>query len=320
MITSTVRRTVRERALVSSGDHVLVACSGGPDSTTLLHVLHRLRSELGITLCVASIDHGLRPESASEVEQVGAFASTLGVPFYSVRVELAREGVSLQARARELRYRALRELALSHDAVRIAVGHTQDDQAETVLARVLRGAGLRGLGGIEARRADGVIRPLLDCRRANVRAYAVERTLPFVDDPSNHQRAFERVRIRHDVLPALTAEDPRAVEHLCALSDEAAELNAYLNAQLPELPPMGTHVVPAETVTALPPPIRIRWLRSWLARETGLTPNRTHLTEASRLLTGQGEVLLGSGWSVCRQGGGLSLQYREHRRTRTNRS
>jgi hypothetical protein len=83
---------------------------------------------------------------------------------------------------------------------------------------------------------------------------------------------------------------------------------------------MGTHVVPAETVTALPPPIRIRWLRSWLARETGLTPNRTHLTEASRLLTGQGEVLLGSGWSVCRQGGGLSLQYREHRRTRTNRS
>ena len=82
MITSTVRRTVRERALLSPGDHVLVACSGGPDSTTLLHVLHRLRSELGITLCAASIDHGLRPESASEVEQVGAFARTLGVPFY----------------------------------------------------------------------------------------------------------------------------------------------------------------------------------------------------------------------------------------------
>jgi len=320
MITSTVRRTVRERALVSAGDHVLVACSGGPDSTTLLHVLHRLRSDLGITLCVASIDHGLRPESASEVEQVGAFASALGAPFYSVRVDLPTERVSLQARARELRYRALQEVARSHEAACIAVGHTQDDQAETVLARVLRGAGLRGLGGIEARRSDGVIRPLLDCRRRDVRAYAVERTLPFVDDPSNHQRAFERVRIRHEVLPTLVAEDPRVVEHLCALSDEAAELNAYLDASVPELPPEGVRFVLTDTLSDLPAPIRIRWLRSWIARETGLTPNRSHFTEVGRLLTGRGEVLLGSGWSVWRQGGGLSLEYREHRRTRSNRS
>jgi tRNA(Ile)-lysidine synthase len=320
MITSTVRRTVRERALVSPGDHTLVACSGGPDSTTLLHVLHGLRSELGITLCAASIDHGLRPESASEIEQVAAFASTLGVPFYSVRVDLAIEGVSLQARARELRYRALREVARAHDAACIAVGHTQDDQAETVLARMLRGAGLRGLAGIEARRSDGVIRPLLDCRRPDVRAYAVERGLSFVDDPSNHQRAFERVRIRHEVLPALVAEDPRVVEHLCALSDEAAELNAYLDADVPELPPEGARVVLTETLSDLPAPIRIRWLRSWIARETGSTPNRSHLTGVGQLLTSRGEVLLGSGWSVCRQGRGLSLEYREHRRTRTNRS
>ena len=320
MITSTVRRTVRERALLSPGDQVLVACSGGPDSTTLLHVLHRLRRELGITLCAASIDHGLRPESVSEVEQVGAFASTLGVPFYSARVEVPREGASIQARARELRYRALREIAASHGAVRIAVGHTQDDQAETVLARVLRGAGLRGLRGIEARRSDGVIRPLLDCRRSDVRAYAAGRALAFVDDPSNHQRAFERVRIRHEVLPTLAAEDPRVVDHLCALSDEAAELNAYLDALLPELPPEGGRLVSAETAAGLPPPIRIRWLRSWIARETGLTPSRRHLTEVGRLLTGQGEVLLGSGWAVRRQTGGLLLEYREHRRTRSNRS
>jgi tRNA(Ile)-lysidine synthase len=320
MITSTVRRTVRERALLSPGDHVLVACSGGPDSTTLLHVLHRLRSELGITLCAASIDHGLRPESVLEVEQVGAFASELGVPFYAARVDLTGEGVSIQARARDLRYRALQEMALSHRAGRIAVGHTQDDQAETVLARVLRGAGLRGLGGIEARRSDGVIRPLLDCRRSDLRAYAEERALPFLDDPSNHQRAFERVRIRHEVLPMLAAEDPRVVEHLCALSDEAAELNAYLDAQLPKLPLEGHRFVPTETLAGFPPPIRIRWLRGWIARETGLTPNRSHLTEVGRLLTGPGEVLLGSGWSVCRRDGGLSLEYREHRRTRSNRS
>jgi tRNA(Ile)-lysidine synthase len=320
MISSKVRRTVRERELLKAGDHVLVACSGGPDSTVLLHVLHQLRRELGVTLSVASIDHALRPEAASEVERVGAFAKELGVPFYPLRVEVTRQGASIQAQARQLRYQALREIAASRGASIIAVGHTQDDQAETVLARMLRGAGLRGLGGIEPRRADGVVRPLLDCGRSEVRAYALERALPFVDDPSNHQRAFERVRIRHEVLPALLREDPRIVEHLSALSDEVAEVNAYLDEQLPELPMAGERFIPAEALAELAPPLRIRWLRAWISRETGLSSARSHLTELGRLLTGGGEVLLGSGWSVCRRSGGLSLEYREHRRTRSNRS
>jgi tRNA(Ile)-lysidine synthase len=320
MITSTVRRTVRERALVSPGDHVLVACSGGPDSMSLMHVLHRLRVDLGITLCAASIDHGLRPDSAAEVEQVAVFANTLGVPFYPARIDVPQAGVSIQARARELRYQALQEIAAAHSASLIAVGHTQDDQAETVLARMLRGAGLRGLGGIEARRSDGVVRPLLDCRRSDVRAYALEQAIPFIDDPSNHQRSFERARIRHEILPVLLSEDPRVVQHLSALGDEAAELNAYLGRLVPELPSRGSRSVDAQTLTALPPPIRIRWLRGWIAQETGLTPSRRHLAELDRLLTGQGEVLLGSGWSVCRRSDGLSLEYREHRRTRSNRS
>jgi len=320
MITATVRKTVRERALFSAGDHVLVGCSGGPDSTTLLHVLHRLRNELGITLCAASIDHGLRPESAEEVKQVGAFASALGLPFVARRVEVPAEGASMQARAREARYQALREIAVLQSSNRIAVGHTQDDQAETVLARLLRGAGIRGLAGIEARRADDVVRPLLDCRRSEVLAYAEERGLSFVSDPSNHRRAFERARIRHELLPALRDEDPRVVEHLCALSDEAAELNAYLDRETPDLPPVGERATSAAMLAALPTPVQIRWLRGWISAETGLTPSRSHLTELGRLLTGRGEVLLGSGWSVRREGGGLSLEYREHRRTRSNRS
>lgn len=320
MITSTVRGTARQRALVASGDHVLVACSGGPDSTALLHVLHRLRRELEITLCAASIDHGLRPESAAEVQQVAAFAASLGVPFQSARIEIPKQGASIQGRARELRYAALREIAAAQGAMLIAVGHTRDDQAETVLARMLRGTGIRGLGGIEPRRTDGVIRPLIDCRRSAVRAYAVERHLPFVDDPSNHQRAFERVRIRHEVLPSLSAEDPKIVEHLCALADEASELEALVESLVPELPAAGERLVPVDLLVRLAPPVRIRWLRAWIARETELTPSRAHLTEVSRLLTGRGEVLLGSGWSVCRQSGGLLLDYREQRRTRSSRS
>ena len=320
MIASSVRRTIRERALLRAGDHVLVACSGGPDSTVLLHVLHQLRNELGITSCATSIDHGLRPESAGEVEQVGAFAASLGVPFVPGRVDVPREGPSLQARARELRYRALHEIALAQSASAVAVGHTMDDQAETVLARMLRGTGVRGLTGIEARRGDGVIRPLIDCRRADVLDYAKERALPFVNDPSNHQRAFERVRIRHEVLPVLASEDPRIVEHLCDLSDEASELEAYIDAMTPDLPSPGARFASRETLRDLPGPLRVRWLRAWIARETGLTPSRAHLAELGRLVTGRGEVLLGSGWSVRREGDGLSLEYREHRRTRSNRS
>jgi len=320
MITSTVRRTVRERALLSPGDHVLVACSGGPDSTALLHILHRLRNDLGVTLCAASIDHGLRSESADEVKQAGAFASDLGVPFVSACVDVPTVGASIQGRARELRYQALHEIAAARSAARIAVGHTQDDQAETVLARVLRGSGIRGLAGIEARRDDHIVRPLIDCRRADVLGYAKKRGLPFVSDPSNHQRAFERVRIRHEVLPVLLSEDPRVVEHLCALSDEAAELNAYINAALPKLPPAGERFASVTALVELPSPLQIRWLRGWIARETSLTPSRKHLTELGRLLTGRGEVLLGSGWSVRQAGGRLSLEYREHRRTRSNRS
>lgn len=319
MIVPTVRRTVRERALLDAGDHVLVACSGGPDSTVLLHVLHRLRNELGFTLCVACIDHGLRPESAEEVRQVEMFAGTLGLPFVSAKVDVGADGGSIQARARERRYEALHELKAQQSATRIAVGHTRDDQAETVLGRLLRGSGVRGLAGIEPKRADGVVRPLIECRRDAVRRYAVEHALPFVDDPSNHEVAFERVRLRHEVLPVLEAEDPRLIEHLAALADEAAELQAFVASKAPSAPAEPAPVLDVHALLALDPPVRLHWIREWIAGRTGVTPNRAHLTQIGRLLRSSGEVLLGSGWSVSRGEGGLTLEYRENRRTRSHR-
>ena len=319
MIVSVVRRTLRERALVEAGDHVLVACSGGPDSTVLLHVLHRLRRDFAITLCAAAIDHGLREGSASEVTQVGGLADSLGVPFRSLRIRLASEGPSLQSRARELRYEALHTIAAESKATRVAVGHTQDDQAETVLARILRGAGLRGLGGIQPRRVDRVIRPLFDCRRSDVLRYAEERGLPFVIDPSNHQPEFERVRVRHEILPRLVEEDPKVVEHLCALAEQARAQEALLDAQLPALPDAGQLSLEIEFVAQLAPSTQVRWLRQWLERETGVIPGRSHLTQVGKLLTAPGEVLLGSGWAVRRDGGVLLLEYHEKRRTRSTR-
>jgi tRNA(Ile)-lysidine synthase len=319
MLLPIVRRTVRDRGLLDAGDHVLVACSGGPDSTVLLHVLHRLRNELGITLCAASIDHGLRPESADEVRQVGVFASSLGVPFVSAKVDVEPNGPSLQARARELRYDALRELAQRRSASAIAVGHTQSDQAETVLGRLLRGAGIRGLAGIEPKRSDGVVRPLIDCGRAAVREYAVAHELPFVDDPSNHQLEFERVRIRQEVLPVLEREDPRVVEHLSAIADEAAELQAWVARAAPPIALDETATVDIEGLLTLEPPVRLHWIREWIVARTGLAPSRAHLSQIGRLLQGSGEVLLGSGWSVSRAENRLTLEYRAHRRTRSHR-
>ena len=319
MLLPIVRRTVRDRGLLEAGDHVLVACSGGPDSTVLVHVLHRLRKELGVTLSVASIDHGLRPESADEVRQVEALAGSLGLPFVSAQVDVQRDGGSLQARARDLRYDALHDLAVRRSARCIAVGHTRSDQAETVLARVLRGAGVRGLAGIEPKRKDGIVRPLIDCERTTVRAYAVEHQLPFVDDPSNHQPAFERIRIRHEVIPVLEAEDPRVVEHLAALADEARELQAFVAGQAPPLSLDDSGPIDVETLLGFEPPVRLHWIREWIAARTGVTPNRAHLSQIGQLLRGGGEVLLGSGWAVFREERGLKLEYRAHRRTRSHR-
>ncbi len=320
MIIAAVRRTLAERELVDPGDHVLVACSGGPDSIALLHVLSHLRTKARITLCCGSVDHGLRPEAAEEVKRVGAFANSLGVPFRAARIEVPREGASLQGRARELRYVALADMAQELQANRIAVGHTQEDQAESVLGRLLRGAGVRGLAGIEARRADGVIRPLIDCSRAAVRAYAEAEALPFIDDPSNEDLSFERVRIRQHILPQLLQENPQLVAHLGALADEAADLNAYLDERLPGLVADGARAVSVQALASLASPLRAPWLRRWVQRETAVIPGRTHLRDVLRLLRGRGEVLLPSGWSVRREDGDLLLQYREHRTTRTLRN
>ena len=136
-----VRTTLEARGLFSGARRVMVACSGGPDSQVLLHALWSLRDQHRCALIAATVDHGLRPEAASEAAPVRALAAELELEFVGLSVEVA-QGASLQARAREARYAALLSCAAGQGAERVAVGHTLDDQAETVLARLLRGAGL----------------------------------------------------------------------------------------------------------------------------------------------------------------------------------
>ena len=229
MVLAHLRRTLAERELLTAGDHVLVACSGGGDSVALLDLLHRLAPELGISLHVVSFDHGLRPASAMEVRAVKTLSAELGLPFTARALALA-PGAGVQARARVARYAALAELCEELGATKVATGHTRDDQAETVLARVLRGHGLEGMAGVAPAREDGVIRPLLECGREELREHLAHVGLAYVDDPSNNDERFERVRIR-SLLAELTREDPRVREHLARLADEVRCAVGVLGAQ-----------------------------------------------------------------------------------------
>jgi len=222
---STVLRTIAGHALFERGDRVIVAVSGGPDSMALLHVLWELRDRLGLALEVAGVDHGLRPAAADELNLVRARAEALGLPFASLAVDVARHrpGAGLQDAARRARLGALAALATERGARRVALGHQADDQAETVLFRIVRGTGLAGLQGIPYRR-DPFVRPLLDLPRKEILRYLRRRSIPCVEDPSNADLRFARARIRHRHLPALAEENPRVAEALVALAAAARQV------------------------------------------------------------------------------------------------
>ena len=310
MLEAQVRRTLLERRLVKAGEGVLIACSGGPDSVAMTHVLSFLSRDLDLRLQVAAVDHGLRPEAKEEVAQVGAFVRRLRLPFHGLRVQVEL-GDSLQAHARRARYDALATLAQNLGVGTIAVGHTQDDQAETVLLRLLRGTGLEGLGAIVPRRRDGVVRPLIDCPRSLVLAHITAHRLPFITDPSNDDRAFGRARVRHEILPGLLVEDPRVVEHLSNLADDARAMRSFMRrsarAVLAGL--VDEHAgLAGDRMAALPKAMRDAVLRTWITERTTRLLGRAHVRALDRIIVrGRGEVLLGGGWVAEMKDGGLRL-------------
>lgn len=192
--------------LLGEGDVVVAAVSGGADSMALASVLHALGEEQRFRVAAAYLDHGMR--KMNERAFVESFALDLGIPFYSGRVDvpaLAKaSGDSLEEAARRARYAFLHDVGEQLGATHIATGHTQDDQAETVMMRVLRGTGVRGLAGIPVRRGR-IVRPLLCLNREDTVAYCRALEIEFVEDPTNHDTRFLRNRIRHELLPLLDA-------------------------------------------------------------------------------------------------------------------
>ncbi len=217
-----VTTAVDRRGVIVPGEHVLIACSGGPDSSALVDALARLAPPRGWQLSVAHVDHGIRSASAAESECVAQLAGDRALPFRALRVKVVA-GASLQDRARDARHGALRDEAGRVGAGVIALGHTADDQAETVLMRALSGASPAGLLAM-AERERGLVRPLLRVWREATIAYCAALGLEPLDDPSNADPRFLRSRVRHEVIPALEAVFPGARRRLVVLADRQRRL------------------------------------------------------------------------------------------------
>ncbi len=250
--------------MLPAGTRVLCACSGGADSSALLHLLCHTE---GVTVVCAHFNHRLRgAESDRDEAWVRALCETLGVPCVCESADVAAwaaaNRMGLEEAARTLRYAFLERAAEQYDCDRIATAHHAEDNAETVLWNLVRGSGTRGLSGIPPVRGK-IIRPLLDVTRPQIEAYLRENGLSCVDDSSNGADDNPRNRIRHHVLPMLLAENPCALEHICAAAESLRADDAYLSEQAEGLitEAAGSGALPIQEFLALPEPVGTRVLR-----------------------------------------------------------
>ena len=259
---------------------VVVACSGGPDSLALL----ALAAATDLAPIAVYVDHGLRAESKEDARVVARAAAAFGVVSHVVSVRVER-GPNLEARARDARYDALERARVDEGASAVLVGHTADDQAETVLLNLLRGSASRGLGGMAVHR-DSVVRPLLRLRRADTEAVCAAIGLMPARDVMNDDPTFRRVWIRTEVLPALSAGAGRDLVPVLARQAEVLRADSdYLDELARAAWPPAPDRLPAAALARLPLPLARRAVRQWL----GAPP--PSLAEVERvLLVARGEV------------------------------
>lgn len=235
MLVAEIQRFIDTHELLHRGAKVMVSVSGGADSMALLSVLCQLQPTYRLTLTVAHVNHQLRGEEAiRDALFVERHADKLGLPFHEVDVDVKalkrRTGLSPQHAARQVRYDALQSLSRSLAATHIALGHTADDQAETLLMRLLRGGGPAGLAGMPAKRMP-LIRPLLGVHRDSILEYLRTTGVPWVEDSSNTNRSYLRNRVRLDLMPTLREYHPHITRRLHQVADMLRTDNDVLEQQ-----------------------------------------------------------------------------------------
>ncbi|MFV2099493.1 tRNA lysidine(34) synthetase TilS [Micromonospora sp. LOL_024] len=306
-----VRRAMA--GLPASGP-VLVACSGGADSLALAAAAAFVAPRTGGTAGLVTVDHGLQEGSARRAEAVARWAERAGLaPVDVVRVQVAGRPGGPEAAAREARYQALTEVAGRHRAVALLTGHTRDDQAETVLLALARGAGPRGLAGMPPRRdlaGTPLVRPLLEVGRLETRAACLALGLTPWEDPHNLDPAYARSRIRADVLPALVRSlGPGVLDNLARTARLTAADNEFLDELAGKALTGARHPdggLAVKVLADLAPAIRGRVLRAW-AHELGAPPaalSYRHVVALETLVTawrGQRATYLPGGLRVLRR-------------------
>lgn len=316
----------RHLRLATAGETIVVAVSGGADSTALLLALDELHKagKLSTTLCVAHFDHRLRPSSGKEAKCVSSLAKELG---YQVVVGKAKVDEipedNLEQAARELRYAFLERTAKRKKANVVMTAHTMDDQAETVLLRLMRGSGDLGLGSMEKVRKltkDSkieLVRPLLWARRADTVDYCNSRDVEFFVDEMNHDESFARVKVRKQLIPLMQSFNGKIVEALSRTAGLLREDGTYLHANADELlqSAMRDQELDIKVLSEAPVALRRRALRQWIVAIKGDARRleSVHLTALDKLITGKagGKVVeLPGGIRVKKHGGLLQLTTR----------
>ena len=265
---------IRKQHMILPGDTIVCAVSGGADSVALLFALYLLKDKLEITLEAAHFNHHLRGEESDRDEAfVREFCDRYDIPLHVGSAEVKPGKKGLEAAARDARYAFLRM-----QSGKIATAHTADDNAETVLMHLIRGTGLKGLGGITPIHGN-VIRPMLDITRIEVEAFLEEWCLQHIEDSSNESDAFLRNRIRHHVMPLLVQENPRIAESLSQMAMRLRQDEAYLSQQsnFEILPPV-------ETLKTMPNALRSRTLEAFLKKSGVKEPEDVHISLVEALV------------------------------------
>ena len=228
----TINHTLKSHNLFPENSRILVACSGGPDSMALLYLLQDIATHRHTTykIGVAIVDHCIRPESKEEVLWLQHQVEELGLPFYSTTFDVPRLSKeykkSEETIGRQVRYQWLNEIARSEGYDYISVAHHKDDQAESILAHIIRGSGLNGLTGmsvVQSEYAIPVVRPLLDVTKENLLAYIGTKQISYCVDSTNDDVRYQRNRIRHRIIPELEAVNPAVVDAIVRLGSSVNE-------------------------------------------------------------------------------------------------
>ena len=289
---------IRRYDMVRPGDRIIVALSGGADSVALLYGMYLLREKLGITLKAAHFNHGLRGDASDGDE---AFCRKL-CGFYDIPIHVGRGSVlsgkkGLEAAARDARYAFFDTL---HG--KIATAHTADDNAETILMRLVRGTGLKGLGGITPVRGR-IIRPMLNVTRREVLEFLKENHLVHVEDASNETDEFLRNRLRHHVMPLLKQENPRLAENLSAMAQRLRQDEEALAAMTVAAPEV-------QRLRELPPALRNRSIAAFLEHHGVPEPEGEHIALVEKLVFSENpsaKANLPGGITVAREYGCLTV-------------